>query len=81
MNITEFKALPETEQDEEVADHGIFLFTYNHENDLWDVYKLFDFFVKFCYPVAGSGRPVISVITSKEGKYLYEFPIFIFSAN
>ena len=58
--LNEFNLLSETEQDEIITDHGLFLINDVQGDNIYDVYKLFDYYVKICYGVNDDREPSIS---------------------
>lgn len=81
MTITEFRNLDKTEQDEEVQNCGIYLVNYREGDLMCDVYKLYEFFVRFCYNVNTHEHPKIMALTGTDDIHLYEQKVFPFSGN
>ena len=49
MTIDQFNVLNDAEKEQAVWRDGIFLSNYDESNSMFEVYRLFDFFVSFCY--------------------------------
>jgi len=49
MKIEDFESLTFEEQMAEIWKRGSFLVTYTEENDVYDTYEVFDFYVALCY--------------------------------
>lgn len=81
MDIEKFKVLCETEQDEMVQNYGIFLRNYIEGNNSCDIYKIFNFYVKFCYDITKSLKPSIIVLIHKDDFNLYENELLNSSLN
>ncbi|MEO6000370.1 MAG: hypothetical protein ABIN89_26250 [Chitinophagaceae bacterium] len=60
MNLDDFLLISEVEQDEEILDHGIFTGTYQRENLMYDIYRLYDFYVTVCYDPSINDRGKIT---------------------
>lgn len=71
MTLDQFKLLTSPEQDEEVMNHGLFLINHIHGDTMCDVYRLYDFYVKFCYNVNNDDDPEIIVYSTDEHVHLY----------
>ncbi|MEJ7738644.1 MAG: hypothetical protein WKF97_14540 [Chitinophagaceae bacterium] len=81
MTQQQFELLNQTEQDEEVLNQGVYLINYDQGNIMCDVYKLYHFFVKFCYDLNENTDPKITAFTGTDDFHLYESKIFHFSGN
>ena len=65
MNLNQFKALDKVEQHAQVMNHGFLLMTYVRGDTMFETYRLFDFFVKFCYDLIDDKEPrIIGFISS-----------------
>jgi hypothetical protein len=64
MTLQQFRLLSKVEQDEHVTNHGIFLINYIDGDSMCDVYKLYEFYVKFCYDVNDDKDPEITIFAS-----------------
>ncbi|MEO6000248.1 MAG: hypothetical protein ABIN89_25650 [Chitinophagaceae bacterium] len=60
MNLDGFLLISEVEQDEEILDHGIFIGTYQRDNLMVDIYRLYDFYVTMCYDPSINDRGEIT---------------------
>ena len=57
--LNEFSLLSQAEQDEIVTDHGLFLVNYVQGDLMFDVYKVFNFYVKISYDLNEDGSASI----------------------
>ena len=71
MSIDEFKLLSDTERDEFVLDHGLFLINYLQGDIMCDVYRVNNFYVKFSYSISQDESP--SIIAFTDGEHLRLF--------
>ena len=81
MTMTEFKVLEPVEQDELVMDYGTHLINYYEGDTMCDVYKMYAFFVKFCYNINKQEKPSITALTGTDDFHLCEHQFFAFSGN
>lgn len=56
MTIEQFNLLSNTQKENAISNNGIFLENYDEGNKQCDVYKLFEFYVAFCYEI-GKNEP------------------------
>ena len=71
MKLENFKRLHEIEQDEIVTNSGTYLMNYVEGDYLYDVYKLYQFYVIFSYDLSENKNQSISAFLGSEHLHLY----------
>ena len=64
MTLKQFKHLSEADQEEEVWSYAIHLRNYVDGNVITDVYKLYDFNVKYCIHITKNDEPEMVAVAS-----------------
>ncbi|MEO5998165.1 MAG: hypothetical protein ABIN89_15580 [Chitinophagaceae bacterium] len=76
MTIEQFKLLNDSEKEQAVWRDGVFLSNYDEWNSMFEVYKLFNFYVSFCYQLDKNEMAEITAYV-----YLDELPLLIKAYN
>lgn len=71
MKIDHFKCLHEVEQEEVIANAGTYLTNYVEGDYIYDVYKLYQFYVIYSYDVTKNKNQSISAFMGSEHLHLY----------
>ncbi len=59
MDIRDYNKLNDTDKENLLWEHGIFLANFNDNDLICDVYKLFNFYISLCYVLHKNERAII----------------------